>query len=72
LVPDCLGVNFINILCNIFSYENALRSFSKITFYNFLAQKYWRKNIGAKGAHKMLMKLTTIKLPPTIFSNIFY
>jgi len=56
-----LGVNFINILCSNFLYKSALRSFSLVKFWlcNFLAQKYWRKNIGAKGSSKMLVKLTT-------------
>jgi len=49
-------VNFINILCTPFSYEGAFHSFSLIIvwFCNF-----WWKNIGAKAACKMLMKLTT-------------
>jgi len=52
------GVNFINILCVCFAYKSALHSFSllKIWLCNF-----WQKNIGAKGACKMLMKLTTGK-----------
>jgi len=35
-----------------FLYESALRSFSLVTFWlcNFLAQKYWLKNIGTKDA----------------------
>jgi len=49
----------------IFLYESVLRSFSLVTFLlcNFLVHK----NIGAKGARKMLMKLT----PWLNFTNIF-
>jgi hypothetical protein len=50
------NVNFINILLVPFSVESVLRSFPLVTvwLYNF-----WRKNIGAKAARKMLMTLTT-------------
>jgi len=48
------GINFINILCSNFSYKSALNSFSLVTVWIL-----WRKNIGAKAACKMLMKLTT-------------
>jgi len=48
------GVNFINILHETFLYKSALCSFSLIGLVIF-----WQKIIGAKGARKMLMKLTT-------------
>jgi len=50
-------VNFTNILLVPFLYKRALHSFSMITvwLYNF-----WQKNIGAKAARKMLMKLTIV------------
>jgi len=51
------GVNFITILCANFSYKNALRSFSLVTFWLVI---FWRKNFGAIGVHKMLMKLTPV------------
>jgi len=38
-----------------FLYESALRSFSLI---KFVFVFFWPKNISAKGAHNMLMKLT--------------
>jgi len=44
---------FTNILHVHFLYKNALQSFSHFGFVIF-----WRKNIRAKGACKMLMKLT--------------
>jgi len=54
---------FHQVLHITFLYKSALClcSFSLITVWlcNFLAQKYWHKNIGAKAAHKMLIKLTT-------------
>ncbi len=55
LVKLTIGVNFINSLCVPFLYESVLLSFSLVTVWlcNFL-----RKNISAKAACKMLMKLT--------------
>jgi len=50
------GVNFINILRAPFSYESILGSLSLVTV---KFEIFWRKNIGAKADHKMLMKLTT-------------
>jgi len=46
-ILDPSVVNFINILCALFSYESALRSFSLITAWlcYFLAIGYWQKNI---------------------------
>ena len=50
-----LGVNFITILCTIFSYKRALHSLSLITIWlcNFLAEEYVEK-----AACKMLVKST--------------
>ena len=49
------GVNFTNILRAAFSYESLLSSFSVDTLrFDF----FWRKEIGAKAARKMLVKLT--------------
>jgi len=50
LLCMCTEVNFIKILWDNFLYESALHSFSLVTFWlcNFLAQKYWCKNIGSK------------------------
>jgi hypothetical protein len=56
-------VNFINILRAHFSYESKLSSFS-IVMFQFLY--FWRQNISAKCACKMLMKLT----PKVDFTNI--
>jgi len=39
-----------------FAYESALRRFSQVTFWH--CKFFWRKNIGAKGTLKTLMKLT--------------
>jgi len=33
---------------------------------------YWQKNIGAKAAHKMLMKLTTGLNFTNIFQGVFF
>ena len=52
LVKSITGVNFINILLVYFLNKSALRSFSLISVW------LWQKNIGAKAARKMLMKLT--------------
>jgi len=46
-------VNITNILQANFSHKSALRSFSLLSF-GFVI--FWPQNIGAKGAHKMLMK----------------
>jgi len=46
------GLNFTNILRAIFVER---KSFAQL-FSNY---SFWQKNIGAKAAHKMLMKLTT-------------
>ncbi len=52
------GVNFINILFATFSYESVLlQLFSSYRQFAFVI--FWCKNIDAKAAHKMLMKLTT-------------
>jgi len=50
------GVNFINIILKPFLCKSALQSFSLITVLLF---NFWTKNIRAKAARKMLMKLTT-------------
>jgi len=49
-----LGVNVINILCSIFLYKSASRSFSLVTYW---LHNFCCKNICAKGVCKMLMKL---------------
>ncbi len=49
------GVNFINILRMHLLYESKLSSFSLVSL-GFVI--FGRKNIGAKGSWKMLMKLT--------------
>jgi len=56
------GVDFINILHAHFSYESALRNINLVTFWRCI---FWHKNIGKKGAGKMLMKLT----PGVSFTN---
>ena len=50
-----MTVNFTNILQAAFSNQSSLRTFYVLTIWvcNFLA-----KDIGAKAAHKMLVKLT--------------
>jgi len=55
LLKSSLGVNFINILLTNFLDESALRSFSLLAIW---LCNFWHKNIGAKGLHKMLIKLT--------------
>ena len=50
-----LGASFTNILRAAFSYESVLSSFSVLTF-RFVI--FWRKEIGANAARKMLVKLT--------------
>jgi len=50
------GVNFINILRALFLYESELSNFSLVEFDFFGA-----KINGSKDAHKMLMKLTTVR-----------
>ena len=59
-------VNFIHILFAPFSYESALCSFSLNTFW---LGDFCQKNIGAKTARKMLMKLTTCQAK-TGFTNL--
>jgi hypothetical protein len=49
------GVNFIILRAN-FLYKSALRRFSLVMF---RLCNFWRKDISAKGAQKMLMKLTS-------------
>ncbi len=49
------GVNFTNILWAAFSYKSFLRSFYVLTIW---VCNFWRKEFGAKAAHKMLVKLT--------------
>jgi hypothetical protein len=49
------GVNFTNILRAAFSYESFARSFFVL---RFKVCTFWRKNIGAKAASNMLVKLT--------------
>ncbi len=51
-----LGVNSINILHALFSYTSALHNFSLMAVWLCYILE---KNIGAKAAHKMVMKLTT-------------
>jgi len=61
----CSGVNFINILCALSLYESELSSFSldSFGFVNFCP-----KNIGEKGASKVLMKLTQVVTYMLFFS----
>jgi hypothetical protein len=61
------GVNFINVLSAPYSYESILGSFSLVTV---KFEIFWRKNIGAKDAQKMLMKLNTGHF--IIIKNQFY
>jgi hypothetical protein len=49
------GVNFTNILLAAFSYKSSLCSFYVLTIW---VVNFWRKDFGAKAAHKMLVKLT--------------
>jgi len=78
LMKLALGVNFINILCVSFLYKSLLWSFSPVTF-GFVI--FWRQNIAAKVAHKMLMKLTIgvsqfctldLKTPQPLLENMIY
>jgi hypothetical protein len=48
-------VNFTNILRAAFLYKSFLRGFICLQF-GFVI--FWRKDFGAKAAHKMLVKLT--------------
>ena len=50
-------VNFTNILQAAFLYKSVLSSFSVLTF-RFVI--FWRKEIGAKAACKLLVKLTLV------------
>jgi len=49
------GINFINILLNHFLFKVRSAAFFKLQF-GFV--NFWQKNICAKAAPKMLMKLT--------------
>ncbi len=49
------GVYFTNILRAAFSYESFFAAFMCLQF-GFVI--FWRKDFGAKAAHKMLVKLT--------------
>ncbi len=52
-----LAINFTNIIRAAFSYESFARSFFVLRFVlRFVL--FWRKNIGAKAACNMLVKLT--------------
>jgi hypothetical protein len=57
------GVNFTNVLRAAFTYVSCARSFLCLRF-RFLL--YWRKTVGTKAVHIMLMKLT----PGVNFTNI--
>jgi hypothetical protein len=50
-----MTVNFTNILHAAFSYQSSLRTFYVLTIWVCI---FWRKDFGAKAAHKMLVKLT--------------
>ncbi len=50
-----MTVNFTNILQTAFSYQSSLPPFMCLQF-GFVI--FWRKDFGAKAAHKMLVKLT--------------
>jgi hypothetical protein len=52
------GVNFTNILRAAFSYESGFEAFH---FLQFGLVFFWQKNICAKAARKMLVKLTTAR-----------
>jgi len=60
------GVNFINILHWNFLYKIVLWRFSLLQF-GFVV--FWHKNIGAKAARKMLMKLTTGHTTSCVYSS---
>ena len=64
LLPSSNGVNFTNILWPAFSYKSVLSSFFVLTVWLCILLA---KNIGAKAAHKMLMKLT----PKYLFRNVW-
>jgi hypothetical protein len=49
------GVNFTNILRAAFSYKSFLCSFYVLTIW---VCNFWRKDLGTKAVHKMLVKLT--------------
>ena len=51
------GVDFTKILRAAFSYESLLSSFLYLRL-RFVF--FWRKEIGVKAAHRMLVKLTTV------------
>jgi len=55
LVKSTPGVNFINILQAAFSYK---RVFAAFLYLNVGFEIFWLKNICAKAAREMLMKLT--------------
>ncbi len=55
MAPLLLVVNFTNILCAVFSYESFVCSF---LYLHFSPALFCRKDIGAKAALKMLVKLT--------------
>jgi hypothetical protein len=50
-----MTVNLSNILQTAFSYQSSLHTFICLQF-GFVI--FWQKDFGAKGAHKMLVKLT--------------
>jgi hypothetical protein len=58
-----MTVNFTNILCAAFSYQSSLHSLYVLTIW---VSNFWRKDFGAKAAHKMLVKLTPGKQTNTL------
>ncbi len=58
-----MTVNFTNILRAVFSYQSSLRNLYVLTIW---VSNFWRKDLGAKAAHKMLVKLTPAGVKPQI------
>jgi len=57
LVKMSAGGNYTNMLCSIFMYQSALRSFSFITAW--LCDFFAKNKISVKDASKMLVRLAT-------------
>jgi hypothetical protein len=72
LVKLTPGVNFPNILRAAFSYKRFFCAALMCLQFGFV--NFWRKDFGAKAAHKMLAKLTpganVIKQIPRLFTAI--
>ncbi len=61
------GVNFSKILCATFCTKVFFAAFLELQF-GFVI--FWHKNIGAKAAYKMLMKLTTGRMEKSVIEVI--